>query len=109
MTLRFIWWAVETAIGARWRTRLAGANMSRFERLLELGCTEPAACRCGNDMNVARIERLPEGSDADVRVYRAVPLVSTRCGLPYGLQWRGKSKTTAGADFDDVRALVAGA
>ena len=44
--------------------------MSLFERLLEPGCTERAACRCGMEMEVASIERLPAGSDADVRVYR---------------------------------------
>ena len=44
--------------------------MSAFERLLERGCTpEGLACRCGEEMEVARIERLPEGRDADVRVY----------------------------------------
>ena len=46
--------------------------MSLFERLLEPGCTERAACRCGMEMEVASIERLPEGSDADVRVYRCI-------------------------------------
>ena len=44
--------------------------MSHFERLLEPGCTEAPACRCGQEMEIARIERLPEGSDADVRVYQ---------------------------------------
>ena len=43
--------------------------MSAFERLLEPGCTEGAACRCGEEMKIASIERLPEGSDVDVRVY----------------------------------------
>ena len=42
--------------------------MSAFERLLEPGCTEGPACRCGVEMEIASIERLPEGSDADVRV-----------------------------------------
>lgn len=44
--------------------------MSGFGRLLEPGCTERAACRCGKEMEIARIERLPDGSDADVRIYR---------------------------------------
>jgi hypothetical protein len=44
--------------------------MSMFERLLEPGCTELPACRCGADMEIASIELLPEGRDADVRVYR---------------------------------------
>ena len=43
--------------------------MSAFERLLEPGCTEGPACRCGKEMDIATVERLPEGSDADVRVY----------------------------------------
>ena len=43
--------------------------MSAFERLLEPGCTESPVCRCGREMEVASIERLPEGADADVRVY----------------------------------------
>jgi hypothetical protein len=43
--------------------------MSAFEHLLEPGCTEGPACRCGEEMEIASIERLPEGSDADVRIY----------------------------------------
>jgi hypothetical protein len=43
--------------------------MSAFERLLEPGCTELPACRCGTEMQIARIDRLPEGSDAHIRVY----------------------------------------
>jgi hypothetical protein len=43
--------------------------MSAFERLLEPGCTEGSTCRCGREMPVVSIERLPEGRDADVRVY----------------------------------------
>ena len=41
-----------------------------FERLLEPGCTESPTCQCGNEMDIATIERLPEGTDAAVRVYR---------------------------------------
>ena len=44
--------------------------MSAFERLMVPGCTELPACRCGQEMDIASIERLPEGSDAAVRVYR---------------------------------------
>jgi hypothetical protein len=44
--------------------------MSVFERLLEPGCTEAPECRCGAEMEVTSIERFPEGSDADIRVYR---------------------------------------
>jgi hypothetical protein len=34
-----------------------------FERLLVPGSTEKPTCRCGDMMDVASIERLPEGSD----------------------------------------------
>src|SRR6476660_1713369 len=44
--------------------------MSQFERLLVPGCTESPTCQCGEEMDVATIEMLPEGSDAAVRVYR---------------------------------------
>jgi hypothetical protein len=58
---------------------LGGGSMSSFERLLEPGCTEGAACRCGEEMEIASIERLPEGSDADVRSTIAAR-VTMRCG-----------------------------
>jgi peptide subunit release factor 1 (eRF1) len=44
--------------------------MSQFERLLEPGCTDGPDCRCGQEMQIARIERLSEGKDADVRIYQ---------------------------------------
>jgi hypothetical protein len=44
--------------------------MSAFERLLVPGSTERPTCRCGEVREVASIERLPEGSDAAVRVYQ---------------------------------------
>ena len=47
-----------------------GLSMSMFERLLVPGSTERPTCRCGEVMEVASIERLPEGSDAAIRVYR---------------------------------------
>ena len=47
-----------------------GNSMSQFERLLVPGCTESPTCQCGEEMDVATIEMLPEGSDAAVRVYR---------------------------------------
>jgi hypothetical protein len=49
--------------------------MSIFERLLVPGSTERPTCRCGEVMEVESIERLPEGSDAAVRVYQC-----TACG-----------------------------
>jgi hypothetical protein len=45
------------------------------KRLLVPGSTERPTCRCGEVMEVATIERLPEGSDAAIRVYRC-----TACG-----------------------------
>jgi hypothetical protein len=46
-----------------------GVSMSAFARMTAPGCTESAPCRCGEEMEIVSIERLPEGSDADVRVY----------------------------------------
>jgi hypothetical protein len=42
--------------------------MSAFERFLVPGSTEKPTCRCGDVMEVASIDRLPEGSDAAIRV-----------------------------------------
>jgi hypothetical protein len=47
----------------------SGSSMSGFERLLMPGCTELPECRCGKEMRIASIERLPERSDAGIRVY----------------------------------------
>ena len=58
--------------------------MSAFERLLVPGCTELPDCRCGEVMQIARIERFAERSDAAIRVYNAL-LASMRCGLLFGL------------------------
>ena len=44
--------------------------MSAFERLLVPGCTELPDCRCGEVMQIARIERFAERSDAAIRVYK---------------------------------------
>ena len=33
------------------------------------GCARPD-CHCGGEMQIAAIETLPQGSDADVRIYR---------------------------------------
>jgi hypothetical protein len=41
-----------------------------FERLLEPGCTESPTCQCGKQMEIAAIERFPEGTDTAIRVYR---------------------------------------
>ena len=59
--------------------------MCAFERLLVPGSTERPTCRCGEVMEVASIERLPEGSDAAVRVY-SVARAAMRCGSPCGRQ-----------------------
>ena len=44
--------------------------MSVFERLLVPGCTELPACRCGEEMQIASVDRLPERSDAVIRIYK---------------------------------------
>ena len=59
--------------------------MSAFERLLVPGSTERPACRCGEAMEVASIERLSEGRDAAIRVYQCTTY-RHRCGLRYGRQ-----------------------
>jgi hypothetical protein len=43
--------------------------MSLYERLLVPGSTELPECRCGEDMKVARTERLPDQTDAHIRIY----------------------------------------
>jgi len=40
-----------------------------FERLLDPGCTELPACRCGKEMHVARTHSLAGKSDTHIRVY----------------------------------------
>ena len=42
--------------------------MSAFERLLVPGCTELPDCRCGEVMQIARIERF--AGDAAIRLYK---------------------------------------
>jgi hypothetical protein len=46
--------------------------MSIFERLLVPGSNEKPECRCGDVMEVVSVERLPQGSDAAIRVYRCI-------------------------------------
>jgi len=43
--------------------------MSSFERLLGPNCTEGPECRCGEEMKAARTERVPDQTDAHIRVY----------------------------------------
>ena len=43
--------------------------MSSFERLLVPGSTELPECRCGEEMKVARTERVPDQTDAHIRIY----------------------------------------
>jgi hypothetical protein len=43
--------------------------MFSLERLLGPNCTEGPECRCGEEMKVARTERVPDQSDAHIRVY----------------------------------------
>ena len=43
--------------------------MSSIERLLALDCTDGLECRCGEEMQIARVEILPTRTDAKIRVY----------------------------------------
>ena len=58
--------------------------MSSFERLLVPGSTELPECRCGEEMKVARIERVPDQTDAHIRIYNC-RIWAMRCGLRFGL------------------------
>jgi hypothetical protein len=42
---------------------------SSYERLLAPGSTELPECRCRKEMQLTRIEELPEGTDAQIRIY----------------------------------------
>jgi hypothetical protein len=44
--------------------------MSAFERLLVPGSTELPVCHCGEEMQIAGFNPLPESSDAQIRVYK---------------------------------------
>ena len=44
--------------------------MSSYERLLAPGSTEGPECRCGEEMQVERVDELPDSTDAQIRVYR---------------------------------------
>ena len=41
-----------------------------IERLLVPGCTELPACRCGEEMQIASLDRIPKRTDALIRVYK---------------------------------------
>ena len=43
--------------------------MSSLERLLGPHCNEGPECRCGEEMKLARTERLPDQTDAHIRIY----------------------------------------
>jgi len=43
--------------------------MSAHERLLAPGSTELPECRCGKEMQLTRIEELPDRTDAQIRIY----------------------------------------
>jgi hypothetical protein len=49
-----------------------GACMSLFERLLVPGSTELPEYRCGKEMKVALTERVPDQTDADIRIYNCL-------------------------------------
>ena len=42
---------------------------SSYERLLAPGSTELPECRCGKEMQLTRIEELPDRTDAQIRIY----------------------------------------
>jgi hypothetical protein len=44
--------------------------MSSIERLLAFDCTDGPECRCGEEMQIAGVEILPDRTDAQIRVYR---------------------------------------
>jgi hypothetical protein len=58
--------------------------MSAFERLLVPGCTELLDCRCGEVMQIARIERFAERATRQFASTNAL-LASMKCGLLFGL------------------------
>ena len=43
--------------------------MSSFERLLGPDCADVRKCRCGKEMQIVRVERLPDRNDAHIRIY----------------------------------------
>ena len=43
--------------------------MSSYERLLVPGSTELPECRCGKEMQLTRIDALPDRADAQIRIY----------------------------------------
>jgi hypothetical protein len=43
--------------------------MSSIERLLALDCTDGPECRCGEEMQIVRVETLSKRTDAQIRVY----------------------------------------
>ena len=43
--------------------------MSIFERLLERGCTELPACRCGQEMKLVRVDPISIRDDAKIQIY----------------------------------------
>jgi hypothetical protein len=53
---------------ARYLSHL-GDPMSAFERLLVPGNTELPECRCGKEMQIARVDEFPDRTDAQIRVY----------------------------------------
>jgi hypothetical protein len=43
--------------------------MSFYERFLIPGSTELPDCRCGKEMQITRIDELPDRTDAKIRIY----------------------------------------
>ena len=46
--------------------------MSSYERLLTPGSTELPECRCGKEMQMVRVDGLPDRTDAHIRVYNCL-------------------------------------
>ena len=68
--------------------------MSSLERLLGPHCNEGPECRCGEEMKLARTERLPDQTDAHIRI-ADVPLFVEHCEavaaeIDVKLRWLGE-------------------
>jgi hypothetical protein len=62
--------------------------MSKFERMLEAGSTEPPDCRCAAEMNLMAIVPM-DGGDSEIRIFRC-PACSHELRLT---AWRNDATT----------------
>jgi hypothetical protein len=44
--------------------------MCLYERLLTPGSTELPECRCGEEMQIAGVDEVPDRAEAQIRVYK---------------------------------------